>query len=174
MMVERQAGFNENYHQIRPKCPVKSLMVSVFLCERHGLLRLSDEQKLQYPEYSQEESDATKTIRPGSKGEGYWTNAVLVEQTKKAMAIFKILHPTCDASFVFDKSANHHAFPQDALVASRLNLRDGGKNIKEIMRDGWFTNENGERVAQSFHNHKGEQKGLKTISRRLLWHDNKI
>ena len=60
-----------------------------------------------------------------------------MKQTKlKALPIFKILHPHGDALFMFDNSANHHAFAPDALVASRLNLKDGGANLKIIMRDG--------------------------------------
>lgn len=161
--------FDENHRQIRPKGSGKSLMVSAFLCECHGLFRLSDEQTSHHREVC---VDSTQIIRPGTNSEGYWTNSDLVRQTKNAMTIFKILHPNSDALFVFDNSANHHAFAPDALVASRLNLTDGGKNIKSIMRDGWFSNENGEIVTQSFRNVKGEQKGLKTIlQERYLWID---
>lgn len=41
--------FDENHRQIRPKRPGKSLMISAFLCECHGLLRLSEEQMQQNP-----------------------------------------------------------------------------------------------------------------------------
>lgn len=164
--------FDENRRQIRPKGSGKSLMVSAFLCECHGLLRLSDEQKRAFPDT---DSDSTQIIRPGANSEGYWTNADLVSQTKKAMWIFKILHPNCDALFVFDNSANHHAFAPDALVATRLNLSDGGKNLKSIMRNGWFTNEKGEYSEQSFHTAKGEQKGLRTIlEERGLWNNGAV
>lgn len=144
-------------------------MVSAFLCECHGLLRLSPEQKLLHPDL---EPDSTEIIKPGSGGDGFWTNADLVKQTKaKAIPIFKALHPENDALFVFDNSANHHAFAPDALVASRLNVKDGGVNLKSIMRDGWFINDQEERVSHSFKNAKGEQKGLKTIlEERGLWH----
>jgi hypothetical protein len=161
--------FDENHRQIRPKGSGKSIMVSAFLCECHGLLRLSDEQSSHHSEAC---GDSTQIIRPGTNSEGYWTNSDLVRQTKNAMTIFKILHPNSDALFIFDNSANHHAFAPDALVASRLNLTDGGKNIKSIMRDGWFLNENGDIVTQSFRNAKGEQKGLKIIlQERYLWID---
>ena len=93
----------------------KFLMVSAFLCECHGLLRLSPEQELLYPDL---EPDSTEIIKPGSGGDGFWTNADLVRQTKlKAIPIFKALYPGCDALFVFDNSANHHAFAPDAIVA---------------------------------------------------------
>ena len=162
--------FDEDHRQIRPKGPGRSLMVSAFLCECHGLLRLSPEQKMLYPDM---EWDSTTIIKPGSGGEGFWTNADLVNQTKiKALPIFQILHPECDALFMFDNSANHHAFAPDALVASRLNLKDGGANLKVIMRDGWFVNQEGERVTHLFKNANNQQKGLKTIlSERGLWRD---
>ena len=112
--------FDDNHRQIRPKGSGKSLMVSAFLCECHGLLRLPNDGSGQCCTV---DSDCTKIIRPGSNGEGYWTNSDLVEQTRKAMTIFKFLHPDCDALFVFDNSANHHGFAPDALVASRLNLK---------------------------------------------------
>ena len=35
--------FDDNHRQIRPKGSGKSLMVSAFLCECHGLLRLSND-----------------------------------------------------------------------------------------------------------------------------------
>jgi hypothetical protein len=73
-----------------------------------------------------------------------------VKQTKeKALPIFKILHPGCDALFMFDNSANHHAFAPDALMASRLNLKDGGANLKSIMRGGWFIGEDEVRIIQT-------------------------
>ena len=97
-------------------------------------------------------------------------NADLVKQTMKAMSIFKILHPDCDALFIFDNSANHHAYAPDTLVASRLNLTVGGKNIKIIIRDGFFENAIGDAISQSFRNENGVQKGLRTILQdRQLW-----
>lgn len=160
--------FDENHRHIRPKGFGKSLMVSAFLCECHGLLRLSEGQKAQHPGVV---SDSTEIIKPGSNSEGYWTNADLVKQTKeKALPIFKALHPNCDALLMFDNSANHHAFAPDALVASRLNLKDGGANLKDIMRDGWFLNEEGNRITQTNANMNGQQKGLKAILlERNLW-----
>lgn len=160
--------FDEDHRLIRPKGSGKSLMVSAFLCECHGLLRLSEDQMDHHPV---EMHDSTQIIRPGSNNEGYWTNENLVNQTKKAMSIFKILHPNCDPLFVFDNSANHHASAADALVASRLNVSDGGKNRQVIMREGWFMNENGEIVGQDF-NANGQQKGLKKIlQERFLWRE---
>ena len=131
------------------------------------MLRLSEEKIAQHPGVA---PDSTEIIRPGANRDAYWTNDDLVEQTKeKALPIFQILHPNCDALFMFDNSANHHAFAFDALVASRFNLKDGGVNLKGIMRDGWFMDK-GNRITQTMANSDGQQKGLKSILlERKLW-----
>lgn len=157
---------DEGSKPIRPKGDGRSVMVSALLCECHGLLRLSDEQKSQHPEIL----EATVIIKPGANAEGYWRNADLVKQlVGKAFPIFRILHPDCDGLFTFDNSQNHHAKPPDALTVNVLNLKDGGKNARP-MRDGWFVDENGQRMVQSMHTSNGTLKGLKTIlTERGLW-----
>lgn len=158
---------DEENRPIRPKGDGRSLMVSAFLCECHGLLRLNDEQKILHPDVP---ADATVIIKPGMNAEGYWKNSDLVQQlAEKAFPIFKILHPDCDGLFMFDNSQNHHAKPPDALSVNCINLKDGGKNARP-MRDGWFT-VNGERVNQTLYS-SGILKGLKTILiERNLWPD---
>ena len=42
-------------------------MISAFLCEFHGLFRLSEEQSQQYPDAP---SDSTEIIKPGRNAEG--------------------------------------------------------------------------------------------------------
>ena len=67
-------------------------------------------------------------LQPGKDREGYWTSEHLVEQVKtKAIPIFESLFPNCIALFAFDNSSNHAAFKSDALIASRMNLKSGGK-----------------------------------------------
>jgi len=108
--------------------------------------------------------EARVIIKPGNNGDGYWTNADLVKQVKeKAIPIFEIMHPGCDALFAFDNSQNHRAMTPDALVASRLNLRDGGKHVQKT-RNGWFLDADG-RVEQEMQNAAGVQKGIRTILR---------
>jgi hypothetical protein len=159
---------DEENRPIRPKGDGRSLMVSAFLCECHGLLRLNDEQKILHPDVS---ADATVIIKPGMNAEGYWKNSDLVKQlVEKAFPIFRILHPDCDGLFMFDNSQNHHAKPPDALSVNIINLKDGGKNSKP-MRDGWFTDANGQRVPQTLYS-SGILKGLKTIlTERKMWPD---
>ena len=71
------------------------------------------------------------------KRDGNWTNEKQAQQLERCIPLFKKVHPDCDLLFAFDNSQNHHARAPDALVASRVNLNDGGKNAP-IMRDTRF------------------------------------
>jgi hypothetical protein len=85
------------------------------------------------------------------------------------MPIFKILHPGCDALFAFDNSQNHHAMAPDVLVASWLNLNDGGKHVMTT-RNGWFLGDDGMRIEHIMQTVTGVQKGVRTILfKRNLW-----
>ena len=64
---------------LRPKGYGRSLMVSEFLCECHGRLRLTREQQILYPEIP---SEAGVIIQPGKGADGYWDNEDLIIQTK--------------------------------------------------------------------------------------------
>jgi hypothetical protein len=156
----------ENRRPLRPKGQGRSIMVSDFLCECHGPLRLSSEQQTLYPDVPKE---SRILLHPGKNADGYWTNANLVEQVReRAIPIFRILHPGCDGLFAFDNSQNHHAMAPDALVASKLNLTDGGKHVS-LMRSGWYY-DGDVKVVHSLQTHEGVQKGIRTILReRNLW-----
>ena len=145
--------------EIRPKGPGASIMVSAFLCQCHGLLRLSKEQSSLHPEV---ESDSTVIMYPGANKDGYFTNEHLAQQTKKMLKIFGILHPGCTALVAYDNSSNHHAMAADALVANRLNLKDGGKNVSQL-RNGWFNDSAGIVVEQTMVSASGKQKGIRSI-----------
>ena len=152
---------------LRPKGQGRCIMVSDFLCECHGPLRLSPEQQSVHPNVPKE---SRILLHPGKNAEGYWTNAKLVEQARdRAIPIFRILHPYCDGLFAFDNSQNHHAMAPDALVASKLNLGDGGRNVSQL-RNGWFIDESGEKVEHCLQTSDGVQKGIRTIlQERNLW-----
>jgi hypothetical protein len=146
----------------------RSIMVSDFLCECHGPLQYTDE--------NGEIIRTRETIKPGKNNDGWWTNAQLVAQLQKTIQIFKKLHENCQALFAFDNSQNHNAFPDDALIANRLNLSDGEKNVK-FMKDGFYGNPRRPQEMQHFMDVKdGErklvQKGLRQILlERELWSD---
>lgn len=156
-----------NDRPLRPKGQGRSIMVSEFLCECHGPMKLNDSQRAQHPEIPFE---TCTIIIPGKQQDGYWTTANLIEQVRtKAMPIFNIIHPGCDGLFLFDNSQNHRSLPPDALRASALNLSDGGKNVQK-QRPGWFIDDNGIRVTQSMQRPDGVQKGVRTILKeRGMW-----
>src|SRR6266511_4133036 len=113
-------------------------MVSEFLSEECDQLKLNTQQ-------SQENSFISKEayvyLQPDKDQEGFWTSEHLIEQVKtKAIPIFETLFPNCIALFAFDNSSNHAAFKSDALVASRMNLKPGGKQPK--MRNTIFGSNN--------------------------------
>ena len=76
----------------------------------------------------QEERVSYTIIKPGTNADGWWTNDDLVKQLKHVIPVFEKIHPNCELLLCFDNSQNHHAKAPDALVANRLNLKDGGKD----------------------------------------------
>ena len=95
-------------------------MVSAFLCECHGVLRLTYELQAQFRDIT---ADSTVFLKPGANNKGYWKNRDLIYQvTGNAIPIFRVLHPNCDGLLMFDNSQNHHAKPPDALSVSEMNL----------------------------------------------------
>ena len=63
-------------------------MVSAFLCQFHGSLRLPDDVSVLHPEV---ETDSTIIMHPVK--DGYFTNKDLSEQTARMLKVFEILHP---------------------------------------------------------------------------------
>jgi hypothetical protein len=163
---KKTVWMDEDNMPIRPKSGGRSIMVSEFLCECHGPMKLLDEQRALYPEQPYE---TVQLIQPGKNGDGYWKNVDLVRQLElRAIPIFKILHPNCIGLFIFDNSQNHHALAPDALRASVLNLKDGGKNVVP-QRDGFFMLD-GVKYLQSMQREDGVQKGIVSILKeRGLW-----
>lgn len=156
-----------NDRPLRPKGQGRSIMVSEFICECHGPMKLNDHLRILHPDIP---SETCSIILPGKNQDGYWTTAHQIDQVKnKAMPIFKVLHPEADALFLFDNSQNHRCLPPDALRVSTLNLSDGGKNVLN-QRPGWFINSDGVRVCQVMQRTDGVQKGIRTIlMERDLW-----
>jgi hypothetical protein len=136
----------------------KSIMVSGFLCQCHGL-------------YSHQ------LIIPGKNDEGWWSCEDLIKQAKEsALPDFERLHPNCDGLFIFDNSMNHKKKPSTGLFADGLPLKDGGKNVPSNIRPGWFIDDNNNRVEQNMYNDDKKAKGLLTILRErgILHADKKI
>ena len=168
---------------LRPKDKGRGIMLSGFLCPCHGRLRLNVEQLAAHPVVAAKleagdlfpPGEAFMSINIGKNADGYWTNADLVAQLKdRVIPIFNVLHPGCEALFMFDNSQNHHAMESDALVAERLNLGDGGKNTPTL-RQGWYLDAEGNRITHVLqHPPQGTTpplpKGVKCIlEERGLW-----
>lgn len=174
--AKRSIWLEGENHTLRPKGSGRSLMVSQFLCQCHGQMDLivTEAMAAEFPELEGLvglKYESLRTIKPGKNADGYWTNKDLVEQTKAVQILFKILHPGCIAVNAFDNSQNHNAKAPDALVASRLNLSDGGAHVP-LLRDGWFMKNCKMNVQpMQFDSAKGRiQKGLRRIlQERGLW-----
>ena len=104
---------DQDRNVLRPKGDGRSIMVSEFLCECHGLLQLAPELAEEHPNAPRE---SMVIIKPGKNSDGYWKNSDLIDQVEnRVIPIFKILHPEADALLMFENSHNHHAFSPDAL-----------------------------------------------------------
>ncbi len=122
---------------LRKKDRGRCIMVSEFLCECHGRMKI---------QVNGAEHTTTATLTPGKNEDGWWTAQHLIDQiTSKMLPIFNQLHPGCVGVFLFDNSTNHGAFATDALSVSNMNLKTGGKQNK--LRNGWYERD-GHRVVQ--------------------------
>ena len=75
-------------------------------------------------------------IRPGKNADGWWDHEQLARQVELFLNLFEFAYPADTACLIFDCSANHQAFAQDALVVNRMNVNPGGK--QNLMRDTQF------------------------------------
>jgi hypothetical protein len=115
---------------LRKKGQGKSIMVSEFLLETIGRLKLTDELAASHPDVPKE---ARKYLRSGKNEEGWWTAEHLLDQViNSAIPIFNVLYPNATAVFAFDNSTNHGAMAKDGLNVFNMNLNPGGK--KPCMR----------------------------------------
>ena len=134
-----------------PKGKGLSLMISGFACQCHGFMEFNGQKSYELFEF-------------GKNRDGAWKNEDLIQQARRCKPIFDGLHPNCNIYLGFDNSMNHHKKAPDGLDASVLLLSDGGKNTP-IIRNGWYLNENGERLEQRMQHDDGKPKGLETILR---------
>ena len=117
---------------LRKKRNGHSIMVSEFLTEECGRLKLNSQQRQENPSIPEE---ARVYLQPGKDRDGYWTSENLVEQVKmKAILIFETIFSNCIALFAFDNSLNHVTYRSDALIASQMNLNPEVSNQKYKIR----------------------------------------
>ena len=121
---------------IQPKTKGAGIMVSDFITQHHGFLRLTDQQhaiitswKPNFPK------SARVLLEYGGDKEGYWSAEKFMANVKDAADIADFLYPTELHTIVwlFDQSSCHRAFSDTALNVRRMNVRPGG--AQPCMRD---------------------------------------
>ena len=122
---------------LKPKSRGAGTMVSDFIEEHNGYLRLTDSE---YEEARKTNPHVKKQARAfleyGENKEGYWTSEKFMSQIEDAATIAEIKYPREKGYrlvWIFDHSSCHGAFAEDALNANRMNAKPGGK--QPVMRD---------------------------------------
>ena len=134
-------------------------MISDFIEEHGGYLQLTTEEhevaKLSEPNLPLK---ARVVFKFGSQGDGYWNNELFINQVKSAISIAEFKYPKEQNTimFLFDQSSGHCAYADDALVAHRMNVSDGGKQpfLRDTIWDGKL---------QKLVTEEGIQKGFKSL-----------
>jgi len=149
----------EDKLMLRPKSQGRGLMISDSIEEHGGYLQLSPEEhelaKLSVPDLP---SKARIAFKFGSQGDGYWNNELFIEQVKTAISIAEFKYPKVQntLAFLFDQSSGHCAYADDALIAHKMYVSDGGKQpfLRDTIWDG---------KTQKLVSSTGIQKGLKSL-----------
>lgn len=94
----------------------------------------------------------------GAQGQGYWNNELFITQVQNAINIAEFKYPKTQNTlvFLFDQSSGHCAYSDDALIAHKMNISDGGK--QPFMRDTIWDGKPQKMVTSS-----GIQKGMKSL-----------
>ena len=118
---------------IKPKGQGQGLMVSDFIDEHQGYLRLTVNQ-LNAANYTGP-PQARQILKIGANAEGFWTNDKFMKQVEVAADIATVKYPkeSHTVVFLFDQSSNHRAFAEDALNVKAMNVQFGGQQPR--MRD---------------------------------------
>ena len=103
---------------IRSKSLGQAIMVSDFIDEQNGYLKMGDNTSRVYLEHSKE---------------GYWNNGKFLEQVDKAIDVFEAKYPNACGLFIFDNAPSHRKMAADALNVHAMNAGPGGK--QPVMRD---------------------------------------
>jgi transposase len=122
-------------HFVRPKSKGCGIMVSDFITEKDGYLRLTDDE---YQCARETAPNIKKEVRLlleyGENKEGsYFNSEKFIAQMEDAVSIAKVKYPKEDGYnvyWVFDHSSCHTAFAKDALVVTDMNVKPGGGQPK--------------------------------------------
>ena len=144
---------------LKPKGQGRGIMVSDFIDEHNGYLALTDAEyeqgKQTYPDLQQQ---ARKLLKYGAEFEGYWNNDKFLEQVEAAIKIAKVKYASdqFNVLWFFDHSSGHTAFAEDALNASHMNVKPGGK--QPVMHDTVYNGKSQKMVLRD-----GTPKGMKLV-----------
>ena len=134
---ERTMWGTKDDHMLVPKSKGAGIMISDFISEQDGYLRLTNEElaagREKFPRLKQH---ARRSIEYGENRDGYWTSERFLEQLKDCALITEYKYPReqgYKVVWVFDHSSCHGAYADDALIASRMNAKPGGK--QPLLRD---------------------------------------
>ena len=122
---------------LKPKSRGAGIMVSDFIEEHNGYLRLTDEEfeeaKKSNPRLKKQ---ARAFLEYGENKEGYWTSEKFMSQIDDAATIAETKYPREKGYrlvWIFDHSSCHGAYAENALNANKMNAKPGGK--QPVMRD---------------------------------------
>lgn len=123
-------------HVIRPKSTGTGIMASDFVDEINGYLHLNDDELIiaQAKYGSNIIMEAHQLLEYGKSKDGYWTSEKFLAQMEVAVKIADVKYPRGDGYrviWIFENSSCHNAYAEDALNASRMNAKPGGKQPHE-------------------------------------------
>ncbi|RIA81933.1 hypothetical protein C1645_700483, partial [Glomus cerebriforme] len=112
---------------LRKKGQGKFIMISDFLLETIGKLKLTEQNSLLNPNTP---SEARKYLNPGKNEKSWWTSKHLIDQViNYTIPIFEILYPNAVVVFTFDNSTNHGAMVKDVLNVINMNVNPEEKQV---------------------------------------------
>ena len=126
----------EDTPAILTKTKGSGIMVSDFIDEHNGFLRLSSEElegarktDRKFPQ------EARELFEYGAARAGYWTGEKFMRQieTECKLAEYKYPSSTHTLVWLFDQSSCHKAYAPDALNVNNMNVKPGG--AQAVMRD---------------------------------------
>ena len=151
---------SKHEHFVRPKSKGSGIMVSDFVTEQDGYLRLTDEEYAEVIKMNPTiKEEARLLLEYGENKEGYFNSKKFMAQMEDAVAIANIKYPRKEGFtvyWIFDQSSCHTAYADDALNVAEMNVNPGGSQPK--LRDTIF---NGKLQRMVYAD--GTPKGMKQI-----------
>lgn len=132
----RQGWLYKDRQFINPKGKGQGIMVSDFLLPNHRLPTISESLKQEEREQLVLPEFASISFEYG-KEKGHWEGKDLVNHlTKIAIPIAEAIYPSYRFLFLFDNSANHGTFADDALWVQNMNLNPIG--VQSFLHNGYM------------------------------------